>query len=153
MIGTFQVSTTVETCTGHRLEDYDGKCAHPHGHNYKWEVVIFVPSLQSNGIAVDFGELKAAVNEILEPFDHAMVLRHDDTLIPFLKREKNRLVVFPQNPTAEWFARYLCDKIVDKFGYTARVTVHETSKHFIQVEDYQVFSQWENVEVINVPSR
>ena len=30
---TFRVTVQIHFCYGHRLLDYDGACAHPHGHN------------------------------------------------------------------------------------------------------------------------
>ena len=36
----YQVRIEVLFDSGHRLLDYDGKCAYPHGHSYRAEVFI-----------------------------------------------------------------------------------------------------------------
>lgn len=54
----------------HNLVDYKGKCEHLHGHTYKLEVTLHgEPALQ--GMIIDFGDLKAIVNElVIDKLDH-----------------------------------------------------------------------------------
>ena len=64
----------------HALKDYDGLCAHVHGHSYCLSVtVIGTPVCRNehpkNGMVMDFGELKKLVQEeIIDPCDHALML-------------------------------------------------------------------------------
>ena len=64
----------------HALKDYDGLCAHIHGHSYCLEVtVIGKPICQDrhpkNGMVMDFNDLKKLVQEeIIERCDHALML-------------------------------------------------------------------------------
>ena len=66
--------------TGHALYGYDGLCKNVHGHSYKLDVTVIgvpidEPENVKNGMVIDFGDLKAIVNqEIVYPFDHATVL-------------------------------------------------------------------------------
>lgn len=133
------VSTEREICIGHRLMDYDGLCNHPHGHNYKVQVTVLGPNpadyVHGVGMFLDFGDLKRALEEVLAPFDHAMMLRNDDPLCSILEIAKNRLVVFPWNPTAENFALFIKSSISQWFRqkYPVTIKVWETSKHFVEV--------------------
>jgi 6-pyruvoyltetrahydropterin/6-carboxytetrahydropterin synthase len=54
----------------HYLTNYKGSCERLHGHNYR--VVVFVrgEELDSAGMLVDFTDLKAALNQVLDRFDH-----------------------------------------------------------------------------------
>ncbi|MFZ4618208.1 MAG: 6-carboxytetrahydropterin synthase QueD [Rectinemataceae bacterium] len=54
----------------HFLSHYHGKCERLHGHNYKVRVWARGPELDSGGMLMDFGELKKALRDILEDFDH-----------------------------------------------------------------------------------
>lgn len=70
----------------HALHHYDGKCAYIHGHSYHLSVTIIgTPVTDENnpklGMVMDFSVLKKIVNqEILELFDHALVLKDTDPL-------------------------------------------------------------------------
>jgi len=117
-----QVTKRYFTETGHRLNHYDGKCSHLHGHTYQWEVTVQSNNLTDNGMVTDFKELKAVMIQILEPFDHAMVLANDDPLIKLFPSNleevlratngaRPRIIIFPVNPTAENFATWAAENI------------------------------------------
>ena len=48
-------------CYGHRLMDYDGKCARPHGHNGVLEVELSSNELDARGMVYDFADVKTIV--------------------------------------------------------------------------------------------
>lgn len=77
-----QVTKQLRTETGHRLTNYDGRCSHLHGHSYLWEVTARCDSsqLDEKNMVMDFKDLKKAMNAVLDPLDHCMVLAHDDPL-------------------------------------------------------------------------
>jgi 6-pyruvoyltetrahydropterin/6-carboxytetrahydropterin synthase len=77
----------------HRLREYQGDCERLHGHNYRVEVVVQSPTLDSIGIVMDFRELKVLLKEALDRLDHQYL----NDLDPF--RELN--------PSAENIARHL----------------------------------------------
>lgn len=99
-----QVTKEYRTETAHRLMDYDGRCSHIHGHSYKWEITV-KGGRSSNGMVIDFKDLKRIMDEVLDPFDHAIVLRGDDPFLDNLPTATNgqrqRLVIMSENPTAE----------------------------------------------------
>ena len=48
---------------GHRLMDYDGKCAHAHGHNGVLEVELGSEKLDHRGMVYDFSDVKKRLKE------------------------------------------------------------------------------------------
>lgn len=98
----------IHMCYGHRLMDYNGKCAHPHGHNGLVEVEISSAGLNEQGMVFDFTELKNRLKEFIDrEIDHQMLLREDDPLVPALEKIGERAVIMKENPTAENIARLI----------------------------------------------
>ena len=121
------VTKQLRTETGHRLTNYDGRCSHLHGHSYLWEVTATCADTQMDdkNMVMDFKDLKKAMNEVLDPLDHALVLGKDDPLwalaaasggpLSDILRATNgkepRLFEWPDNPTAESFAVWALEAI------------------------------------------
>lgn len=134
------VTKQYRTETAHRLREYRGLCRHLHGHSYLWEVTAESETgLDSLGIAVDFKDLKAAMVEVLEPWDHATLLREDDPLLQggVLDDDENRapgrVHVFETNPTAEHLAAVAGERIQAMLPAGVRLTevrCWETSTSF-----------------------
>ncbi len=55
---------------GHHLRDYAGKCANPHGHNYRVQLAVTGPNLNPIGLLLDFSDLKKALRTVAETLDH-----------------------------------------------------------------------------------
>lgn len=155
------VTKQLRTETGHRLNDYDGRCSHLHGHSYLWEVSATAPGLSANGMILDFKDLKKAMNAVLDPLDHALVLSKDDPLLSTvanpafgtpednLRRmlvatngDRPRLFLWHENPTAESFAMWAMKEIqeyIDSQDTTTSgikvtgVKVWETATSFAEV--------------------
>jgi 6-pyruvoyltetrahydropterin/6-carboxytetrahydropterin synthase len=128
------VGTEVEICIGHRLMDYLGKCANPHGHNYRICVQATGNMKKRDyGILLDFSDLKDALNKVLAPFDHAMMLRDDDPLVPFLVAEGSKVVKMEHNPTAENFAEFIKTQLTMLLPMEWKVRVYETTKSYAEV--------------------
>jgi 6-pyruvoyltetrahydropterin/6-carboxytetrahydropterin synthase len=66
----FELSVKGHFSAAHRLMQYDGSCATLHGHNWDVEVYVRGETLDASGLLVDFKEVKAAVNRVLEEVDH-----------------------------------------------------------------------------------
>ena len=83
------VTQQIAFCYGHRLMNYNGKCAHPHGHNGLAELTFSSDHLDSLGMVIDFGDIKAKMKTwIDQALDHQMLLRRDDPLVAVLKEMK-----------------------------------------------------------------
>lgn len=93
----------------HALEGYDGDCKHIHGHSYElWVTVKGEPIKETNnpknGMVMDFGELKKIVrNEIIDLFDHSLVLKRNPNHELLLKTQDlfDKLVLVDYQPTSE----------------------------------------------------
>jgi 6-pyruvoyltetrahydropterin/6-carboxytetrahydropterin synthase len=98
----------IHLCYGHRLMNYTGRCAHPHGHNGIAEVELSCESLDDKGMVYDFGALKARLMEFIDKeLDHRMILREDDPLVAALNAVGESAYVMRENPTAENLARLI----------------------------------------------
>lgn len=129
----------LHACVGHRVMGHEGHCAHPHGHNYYFEVTARAAGgLDSLGRVVDFAVLKervggwiekhwdhgfvhhiadAAVVEMLDVFDGALARRGREGAF-----DRNAVAdasagapckrfALPYNPTAENLARFLLEDV------------------------------------------
>ena len=127
----------------HFLTDYHGKCENLHGH--RWRVVAYLAQekLQTEGtmkgMVVDFGVFKQALRGLTEAFDHSFIVEEGslacDTLA-CLEREGFELTVVPFRTTAENFARFFAEQLMQQNLPVSKVEVYETPNNcaFYQVE-------------------
>ena len=72
----FHVFIKSHFSAGHHLRDYPGNCERPHGHNWKVEVTVITPELDSLGMGIDFRQVKEAVKKVLDTLDHHDLNQH-----------------------------------------------------------------------------
>lgn len=89
----YEVTIIKSFSAAHLLAEIGGKCEELHGHNFKVEVTIGAPTLNSEGIAIDFRLVKKWLKDILDQMDH----QHLNEL-PFFKGK---------NPSSENIAHYI----------------------------------------------
>lgn len=129
----FEVVKKLEFCYGHRLLDYDGKCAHPHGHNGIVEVAFAAESLDKRGMVVDFVDIKKEVHAFLDQeLDHKMLLRSDDPLVAVLKDMGEPVFIMQENPTAENIARLIYEYAHSRGLPVISVRLWETSSSYAE---------------------
>jgi 6-pyruvoyltetrahydropterin/6-carboxytetrahydropterin synthase len=123
----YSVTKRIEFCYGHRLLDYNGVCAHPHGHNAVVEIEVRSAALDARNMVVDFSEIKNIVKEWVDrELDHRMILRQDDPLVVPLRALGEPMYLIDSNPTAERISRLIFD-IARQHGLdVSRVTLWET---------------------------
>lgn len=123
----YRVTVEVDFSYGHRLLNYDGKCAHPHGHNARVEVDLEAETLDAADMAVDFGVLKHAIKDWVDRhLDHQMVLRRDDPLVGVLQDMEEPVYLMDRNPTAEGLAQLIYEVATGHALPVARVRFWET---------------------------
>lgn len=131
----------MQFCSGHRVHQHEGKCAHLHGHNY---VVLFYAQasrLDSKGRVIDFSELKHRLGGWIDQnWDHGFILYRNDTQAIDAVRtvENQKLYLLESNPTAENMALHLLYDVAPKVlagtdVSLARVTLWETENCFADV--------------------
>jgi 6-pyruvoyltetrahydropterin/6-carboxytetrahydropterin synthase len=101
---------------GHRLLSHPELCRHPHGHTYRLEVVVAAPQLDDNAMVCDYKALTALVKGVLAEYDHAMILAQWDPLVGVLQQQEERVVLLPEEPTAEVLARHLFSQLQEAFA-------------------------------------
>ena len=127
----YSVSKEIHFCYGHRLMNYDGKCAHPHGHNGKIMIELKSPKLDRRGMVYDFGDIKEIIQVWVDrELDHKMILKKNDPLIRVLKEMKEPIFVMDENPTAEALAKLVFDYGRAKKMPITKVTFWETPSSF-----------------------
>ncbi|MBT4917646.1 6-carboxytetrahydropterin synthase QueD [Candidatus Peregrinibacteria bacterium] len=100
----------------HFLTDYNGKCEHLHGHNYK--LVITVKGEKKNdGLVQDYTEIKKIVREhIIEKLDH---------------KHLNNVV---DNPSSEHLAIFIWEELKTHLPLLKKVALYETEQQFCEYE-------------------
>ena len=96
----FEVTIIKSFSAAHLLSEIGGKCEELHGHNFKVEVTVGAPDLNSEGILIDFRLLKVWLKDILDQMDH----QHLNDL-PFFKGK---------NPSSENIACFLYKEMQGK---------------------------------------
>jgi 6-pyruvoyltetrahydropterin/6-carboxytetrahydropterin synthase len=86
------------------------KCRRLHGHSFRFDLIVEGEVDEAKGYLIDYGDIKAAAEPIVEQLDHRYL------------NEVNGLA----NPTAENIARWLWDHIKPILPQLAAVVVHET---------------------------
>jgi 6-pyruvoyltetrahydropterin/6-carboxytetrahydropterin synthase len=86
------------------------KCRRLHGHSFCIEVVVTGDVDPARGYLVDYGEIKAAAKPLVEQLDHRYLNE-----IPGL-----------ENPTAEFLAKWLWDRLQPELPLLSAIIVHET---------------------------
>jgi len=105
----FELRVEHSFSAGHALRGYVGKCANPHGHNYRVQVAVEGPTLNSIGLLLDFGDLKKALRAICE-FETV-------------------------NPSAEGLARYIFDEVGRALASELAVTGASLKEAVVQETD------------------
>lgn len=123
----YRVTVRIDFCYGHRLMEYDGACAHPHGHNGRAEITLESDTLDHRGMVMDFGDVKRDVKAwIDEKMDHQMLVRRDDPLVAWLEEHGEPHLALDDNPTAETIARLIFHHAVSQGHPVVEVKLWET---------------------------
>lgn len=132
----YYLKTKAAFDSAHFLSGYVGKCANLHGHRWVMEVEIAGDELQAEGekrgMLVDFGDLKSAVRELANGYDHALIYEEhtlQGATVEALLAEGFHLISVPFRPTAENFARHFCETLCAGGIPVQRVTVYETPEN------------------------
>lgn len=113
----FELIVETDFAAAHSLRGYQGKCESLHGHNWKVQVVLSSERLDDLGMVLDFKDVKATVEGVLEAFDH---------------KNLNDLTCFKEiNPTTENVSRALYNELSQRLpdGVSVRKVTTWESDH------------------------
>jgi len=124
MEGKVRVTKQFKFETGHALYGHDGKCKNIHGHSYKLDVTVIGKPISDSsnakyGMVIDFSDLKKIVNEeIIIPFDHALVLNQNSPHVEIandLENKGHKIIRTLYQPTCEMMILDFANKLKSKF--------------------------------------
>ena len=120
----------------HALTDHPGACRNLHGHSYEMHVSVTAPELNSQGMIIDFGDIKRLVKEhILDLFDHALTLKRGTPLAQTMDSYDGKMVWLYVEPTAENLAQEFADILTEVFtplGITlSHIKLYETPTSYV----------------------
>ncbi|MCL2140823.1 MAG: 6-carboxytetrahydropterin synthase QueD [Dehalococcoidia bacterium] len=93
----------------HALRGYKGKCENLHGHRFKVLASVETKLLNNIGLAFDFRDLKSALKQILDKYDHTSL---------------NEVSPFDQlNPSSENLARSIYYELANKLQNVKLVSI------------------------------
>lgn len=132
----YYLKTSAAFDSAHFLAGYEGKCSNIHGHRWTVEVTVKGDELQADGtkrgMLIDFGDLKKAVRELADSFDHALIYEKGSlksSTLAALKDENFHLIEVDFRPTAENFARNFYELLKIKGLEASSVAVYETPEN------------------------
>jgi 6-pyruvoyltetrahydropterin/6-carboxytetrahydropterin synthase len=99
----YEVSVEGHFSAAHNLRGYRGNCERLHGHNYQVQAAVRVAQLAPDGLAIDFRDLKAALEAVLGELDH----RHLNADVP-------EFAEGALNPSAENLARFVFERLAGR---------------------------------------
>jgi 6-pyruvoyltetrahydropterin/6-carboxytetrahydropterin synthase len=86
---------------GHRLPFHNGLCKNVHGHSYQM-VIELEGNVNTNGMIIDFYDLGAIIDPIIEKYDHAFLCWEKDKIVKdFLIKHKMKRVFVDYHSTVE----------------------------------------------------
>ncbi|GHT51310.1 6-carboxy-5,6,7,8-tetrahydropterin synthase [Endomicrobiia bacterium] len=93
----YKLSVAKSFSSAHCLREYRGRCENLHGHNWKIKVTFYGTELNSQGMLIDFSDIKKHLDKIISYLDHKFL----NEIAPFDKI----------NPTAENIASFILEQL------------------------------------------
>lgn len=123
----YSVIREIHFSYGHRLLNYQGKCANLHGHNGRLQIELSAEKLDKLGMVVDFYEIRKKIGAWIDQnLDHRMILCEQDPIAALLKKAGDPVVTIAENPTAETLAKWIFSE-TKKMGFpVSKVILWET---------------------------
>ncbi|SFC13669.1 6-carboxytetrahydropterin synthase QueD [Clostridium uliginosum] len=128
--------------SAHFLAKYEGKCGNIHGHRWKVEIEVQSETLvkggQLDGMVIDFGDLKRDVKDMVDYYDHALIIEQGtmrEETLNCIKQDGFKTIEVNFRPTAENFAAFFFKTMKDKGYNINRSTVYETPTNSATYEE------------------
>ena len=95
----YELTIAGHFAAAHYLQGYDGPCKELHGHTWRLQITVQSAELNALGMVVDFKDLKARLEVLLQELDHGLL--------------NDRPAFQEQNPTTENLARYVYQRFAE----------------------------------------
>ncbi len=113
-------------------------CRQLHGHSYILEVFFESPTLNEDGMVLDFGLIKQYLDMVIKQFDHKMVVSSSHPEFKkfiALSRDVKGFVFVPYNPTAENMAHDIYHMLHMYTNKLTKVRLHETETGYAEYSE------------------
>ncbi len=105
----YELTVERNFAAAHHLRGYEGRCARPHGHNYRVQISVVGQELNQQDLLMDFGQLKATCDEVIADLDHTDLNQHP--------------AFVDSNPSSENLSRYIFTQLAARLKQSpVRVT-------------------------------
>jgi 6-pyruvoyltetrahydropterin/6-carboxytetrahydropterin synthase len=145
----YRICKTYRFEAAHQLEEaVTQECRDTiHGHSYVVEVFLACHMLDDCDMVLDFGVLSQIVKPMINEWDHALLLplRDSDSEGCWPSREgrKQKKVVFVEaNPTAEWMAGNLYERISHALAHACGMDMMRRGLHVDRVRVHETVTGW-----------
>jgi 6-pyruvoyltetrahydropterin/6-carboxytetrahydropterin synthase len=116
------------------MASFSEACQMIHGHSYILEVFIQAEGLDADGMVVDFGRIKQAVEPIVKELDHRFLYCAQDARAEGFKDLPGALA-YPVNPTAENMAMLIFNELNYSQNLPVyKVRLHETETGYVEYQ-------------------
>ncbi|MBS1508550.1 MAG: 6-carboxytetrahydropterin synthase [Bacteroidetes bacterium] len=128
----------------HAIHEYPGACANIHGHSYELHVTVISKDVDTStyieklGIIYDFKDLKKIVLEVVNQFDHKLLLSKTSVKKRAVAVNEDELLVMDAEPTAENLVIYFRDRIQTQIPDTVKL------QRLILWETKDSYAEWIN---------
>jgi len=112
------------------------KCLNLHGHTFQLDVEIEGEIDPRTGMVIDFTDVKNTVKEILEDYDHKIIIPQKDSGNIILSGPFHRYIKTIDYPeaTTEYIALDIARRLYEKFKMKLRVKLYEGKRNYVIVE-------------------
>ena len=122
----YKIKIITHFSAAHFLRNYKGKCESLHGHNWKVEVNVKSQNLNSAGMVMDFSQVKAIADKIMDELDHKQINEIDYFSAKGGSADGGK----GHNPSSEEIAKFVFNKLEDEIAKfsckVSEVSVWET---------------------------
>ena len=128
-----------------------------HGHSYKIELILESKALNEAGMVYDFGLLKLEIKQIIDSFDHSLLLfnKDNESYLKDAKKHSDRYVSLPLNISAENLSIILFALIEKLLNQTEKdnevhvfsIKLFETENSYAQAFKNDVFNEDSSLKI------
>uniref|UniRef100_A0A7J3ZLI1 6-pyruvoyl tetrahydropterin synthase family protein n=1 Tax=Fervidicoccus fontis TaxID=683846 RepID=A0A7J3ZLI1_9CREN len=112
------------------------KCLNLHGHTFRVSVEVLGEIRGESGMVLDFTTLKRIVREVVEEFDHKVILPKghvSSTIIQGPFKTEIKELKYP-HATAEYIALEMAERIYERLKMPLRLKLYEGTSNYVIIE-------------------